>query len=97
MKMKLVRLYIRDNYTVNLLTVIAVGFPIDQRFTFSSSPPVMKFLRVFFPIFKQFTFAEWATNSSMFSLVKEIAKTEYKEQTFNHHWTYSFTFKPILD
>ena len=54
----------------DLLTNMALGFPIAQRLTLWSSPPVTRTLEVLLPIFRQLTLDECATNSSRFTLVK---------------------------
>lgn len=62
------------------LTIKEVDLPIDQTFTFWSSPPVAKSRQVFFPILRQFTLPEWATNSSISNQVK---KTNWSNNNYN--------------
>jgi len=70
---------------------MALGFPIAQRLTLWSSPPVTKTLDDFRPIFKQLTVEECATNSSIKPNVKDknlkIPQTtkysKYKEKPKN--------------
>lgn len=60
-------------------TIKGVGLPIDQRFTFLSSPPVINWRHAFFPILKQFTLPECAANSSTSISVKKNKHIKQKQ------------------
>lgn len=62
------------------LTIKEVDLPIDQTFTFWSSPPVAKSRQVFFPILRQFTLPEWATNSS---ISNQVRKTNWSNNNYS--------------
>lgn len=57
-----------------------VDLPIDQRLTLQSSPPVIRNRDVFFPILRQFTFAECAKNSSFFFFFYKLSQVITQEQ-----------------
>jgi hypothetical protein len=61
-----VKLYSLIYYIEIKLTKIQVGFPIAQRFTKRSCPPVTRTLPDFGPIFKQFVFPSWHAKLAIF-------------------------------